>query len=109
MPIHQKVFEKKKLTRKSSTLRTLGKGTADLFKSFCSSSHGPDFELFDKVHAKGNTTEPFTRHTQKEPPKNLELNFEKFLVGKDGKIITRCKIGVTTDDLKAPIEAALDA
>ena len=39
----------------------------------------------------------------------MEWNFEKFLVGKDGSVIARYKSGVTPDDLKAPIEAALAA
>ena len=82
-------------------------GTLDEIKSFCSSTYGADFELFDKVHAKGSTTEPFTTLNQTEPAGDVEWNFEKFLVGKDGTVIARYKSGVTPDDLKAPIEAAL--
>ena len=35
-------------------------GSLDEIKSFCSTTYGADFELFDKVHAKGSTTEPYT-------------------------------------------------
>ena len=84
-------------------------GTLDEIKSFCSSTYGADFELFDKVHAKGSTTEPFTTLNKTEPAGDVEWNFEKFLVGKDGNVIARFKSGVTPDDLKAPIEAALGA
>ena len=31
-------------------------GTLDEIKSFCSTTYGADFELFDKVNAKGSTT-----------------------------------------------------
>ena len=31
-------------------------GSLDEIKSFCSTTYGADFELFDKVHAKGSTT-----------------------------------------------------
>ena len=84
-------------------------GTLDEIKSFCSSTYGADFELFEKVHAKGSTTEPFTTLNKTEPAGDVEWNFEKFLVGKDGNVIARFKSGVTPDDLKAPIEAALEA
>ena len=43
-----------------------------------------------------------------EPPEVL-WNFEKFLVGKDGTVIARFKSGVTPEDLKSAIEAALAA
>ena len=33
-------------------------GTLDEIKSFCSTTYGASFELFDKVHATGSTTEP---------------------------------------------------
>ena len=35
-------------------------GELDEIKKFCSISYGANFQLFQKVHAKGNTTEPFT-------------------------------------------------
>ena len=70
-------------------------GTLDEIKSFCSTTYGADFELFDKVHAKGNTTEPYTTLNQMDPAGDVEWNFEKFLVGKDGTVIARFKSGVT--------------
>ena len=84
-------------------------GTLDEIKSFCSTTYGADFELFDKVHAKGSTTEPYTTLNQMDPAGDVEWNFEKFLVGKDGTVIARFKSGVTPDDLKSAIEAALAA
>ena len=84
-------------------------GTLDEIKSFCSTTYGADFELFDKVHAKGNTTEPYTTLNQMDPAGDVEWNFEKFLVGKDGTVIARFKSGVTPEDLKPAIEAALAA
>ena len=68
-----------------------------------------DFELFDKVHAKGSTTEPYTTLNQMEPTGDVEWNFEKFLVNKDGAVIARFKSGVAPEDLKSAIEAALAA
>ena len=84
-------------------------GSLDEIKSFCSTTYGADFELFEKVHAKGSTTEPYTTLNQMDPAGDVEWNFEKFLVGKDGTVIARFKSGVTPEDLKSAIEAALAA
>ena len=84
-------------------------GSLDEIKSFCSSTYGADFELFEKVHAKGSTTEPYTTLNQMEPAGDVEWNFEKFLVSKNGEVIARFKSGVTPDDLKLAIGAALEA
>ena len=84
-------------------------GTLDEIKSFCSATYGADFELFDKVNAKGSTTEPYTTLNQMDPAGDVEWNFEKFLVGKNGTVIARFKSGVTPEDLKSAIEEALTA
>lgn len=86
-------------------------GTLDEIKTFCSTTYGASFELFDKVHAMGNTTEPFTTLNQMDPAGDVAWNFEKFLVGRDGTVIARFKSGVAPEDgeLKTAIEAALAA
>ena len=84
-------------------------GTLEDIKSFCSTTYGADFELFDKVHAKGSTTEPYTTLNKTEPAGDVAWNFEKFLVGKDGNVIARYKSDATPEALKADIEAALNA
>jgi len=86
-------------------------GTLDEIKSFCSTTYGASFELFDKVHAKGSTTEPYTTLNKTEPAGDVAWNFEKFLVGKDGTVLARFKSGVEPEsaELKTAIEAALAA
>ena len=84
-------------------------GTLDEIKTFCSTTYGASFELFDKVHAMGNTTEPFTTLNQMDPAGDVAWNFEKFLVGRDGTVIARFKSGVAPEDLKSAIEVALAA
>ena len=68
-----------------------------------------NFELFDKVHAKGETTEPFTTLNKAEPAGDVEWNFEKFLIGKDSIVIKRFKSSVVPEskDIKTAIEIAL--
>ncbi|BEV35487.1 glutathione peroxidase [Synechococcus sp. M16CYN] len=82
-------------------------GTLDEIKNFCSTQFGVDFELFSKVHAKGDTTEPYTTLNKTEPVGDVAWNFEKFLIAKDSTVIARYKSDVTPDSLKTPIEAAL--
>ena len=82
----------------------------DQIQSFCSSKFNVKFEIFDKVNAKGETTEPYTTLNKTEPSGDVEWNFEKFLVGKDSKVIARFKSGVKPldENLIAAIEVALD-
>jgi len=79
-------------------------------KTFCSTKFNVKFDIFDKVHAKGDTTEPFTTLNKMEPEGDVEWNFEKFLIGKDSKVIARFKSGVKPldENLVAAIEVALD-
>jgi glutathione peroxidase len=86
-------------------------GTLPEIQQFCSTTYGANFELFDKVHAAGAKTEPYTTLTQVEPAGDVAWNFEKFLIGKDGTVIGRYKSGVEPDsaELTGAIEAALAA
>ena len=83
----------------------------DEIKNFCSTNFDIKFEIFQKVHAKGETTEPFTTLNKSEPEGDVEWNFEKFLVGKDSQVIARFKSGVNPleENLIAAIEVALDS
>ena len=80
-------------------------------KTFCSTKFGVKFEIMEKVHAIGNTTEPYTTLNKVEPSGDVEWNFEKFLIGKDSNVIARFKPSIKPldDNLIAAIEVALDS
>ena len=80
-------------------------------KTFCSTKFNVKFDIFDKVHAKGDTTEPFTTLNKMEPEGDVEWNFEKFLIGKDSEVIARFKSGVNPldENLITAIEVALES
>ena len=80
-------------------------------KDFCSTKFGVKFEIMEKIHAKGNTTEPYTTLNKVEPRGDVEWNFEKFLIDKDSNVIARFKPNVKPfdDNLIAAIEVALDS
>ena len=84
-------------------------GTLGEIKTFCATNFGASFELFDKVHAKDSTTEPYTTLNQVEPSGDVAWNFEKFLIAKDGNVVSRFKSGVEPEsaELKGAIEKAI--
>ena len=86
-------------------------GSLEEIKEFCSSTYGAHFPLFEKVHAKGNTTEPYSTLNQAIPKGDVEWNFEKFLISKKGEVLKRFKSGVEPNDadLKTSIEKALSS
>ena len=78
---------------------------------FCTTNYGVNFELFDKVHAKGSEQHPlYSRLTSAaEPTGDVAWNFEKFLVSKQGEVVGRFKSSVKPDspELIAAIEREL--
>ena len=85
-------------------------GELEEIKTFCSITYGANFQLFQKVHAKGNTTEPFTSLNKVNPAGDVEWNFEKFLVNREGEAVARFKSSVEpeSDQIKTAIESLLD-
>ena len=79
-------------------------------KEFCSVTYGANFQLFQKVHAKGKTTEPFTTLNKVIPAGDVEWNFEKFLINREGEAITLFKSSVEPEsiEIKKAIENLLN-
>ena len=79
-------------------------------KKFCSTTFGVNFPLFQKVHAKGKTTEPFTTLNKVSPAGDVEWNFEKFLINTKGEAIARFKSSVEPEstEIKKAIEDLLN-
>lgn len=86
-------------------------------KAFCAAEYGVTYELFDKVHAKGPEMHPLYRWLTHagDHPGPVSWNFEKFLLGRDGRLIGRWPPDVQPNDpaigkairraLQAPIPA----
>ena len=69
-------------------------------KEFCSTSFGANFQLFQKVHAKGKTSEPFTTLNTVHPAGEVEWNFEKFLINRKGEAVSRFKSSVEPESIE---------
>ena len=75
-------------------------GELEEIKEFCSMTYGASFQLFQKVHARGNTTEPFTTLNKVKPSGDVEWNFEKFLINREGEAVARFKSSVEPESIE---------
>lgn len=89
-------------------------GTNDEIKTFCSRTYNVTFPLYTKTSVKGNDINPLYRFLtdKNENPAtggDIRWNFTKFLIGRDGAIITRFEPNVTPDsaEVTGAIEKAL--
>ena len=81
---------------------------------FCLKNYGVKFDMFSKISVKGDDKAPLYKFlTEKETngafAGDITWNFEKFLVGKDGKVIARFAPRTTPDaeEVVKAIEAEL--
>lgn len=87
-------------------------GTDQEIKQFCSTKYSVSFPLFDKIEVNGANRHPlYVALAGKDSPYpgDIKWNFNKFLVGRDGKILQRFEPRTTPDSpevIKA-VEAAL--
>src|SRR5436190_3417885 len=89
-------------------------GSNEEIKQFCSSNYNVSFPLFDKIEVNGSSRHPLYQELagEKSPyPGDIKWNFNKFLIGKDGKIIKRfdSKTKPDSPEVTEAIEAALAA
>ncbi|MGA0863416.1 MAG: glutathione peroxidase [Ilumatobacteraceae bacterium] len=89
-------------------------GTAAEIAEFCSATYGVTFPLTEKIEVNGEGRHPL--YSQLAPVADSEgasgdirWNFEKFLVGRDGAVLTRFSPMVAPDapEVIAAIESAL--
>ena len=69
-------------------------GDNDTIQQFCQVNYGVSFPILGKTEVNGEKAEPVWEWLKKEMPgmmgmKRVKWNFEKFLVGKDGKVVQR--------------------
>ena len=91
-------------------------GTEAEIKEFCATKFSVNFDLFSKVSVAGDDQAPIYKYlTSKETNKDfggdIEWNFEKFVIGKDGKVVARFAPKVKPDapEVVKAIEDALAA
>lgn len=89
-------------------------GTDEDISTFCTKNYGVDFPMFSKVVVKGEGICPLYQHLTSNETNapfdgDIKWNFEKFLVGRDGKVIKRFAPPVKPDapEVIQAIEAEL--
>jgi glutathione peroxidase len=89
-------------------------GKPEEIASFCQMNYGVTFPLLEKQEVNGGGRSALYAALVSSPAgggKDIGWNFEKFLVGRDGKVVGRYPSRVAPDaaELKTAIEAALGA
>jgi len=69
-------------------------GTSEDIAAFCEKNYGVKFDMFSKITVKGDAQHPLykfltAQETAPQPAGEIKWNFEKFLIGKDGKVAAR--------------------
>jgi glutathione peroxidase len=83
-------------------------------KQFCHTNYGVGFDMFSKVAVTGDQKCPLYRYLTSEETDpgfsgEVQWNFAKFLIGRDGSVVARFDPGVDPEspEITAAIEAAL--
>lgn len=89
-------------------------GTDEQIGEFCRQNYGVEFDMFSKVKVKGEEKTPLynyltSEQTNAQFPGEVGWNFEKFLIGRDGKIVARYKSKITpeSEEIVKAIESEL--
>ncbi len=69
-------------------------GTSDEISEFCSVNYGVTFPMFAKIDVNGPSRHPLYAELEQTPDAegnagDVQWNFEKFLIGKDGSVLAR--------------------
>ena len=87
-------------------------GSNDDIQQFCQVNYGVSFPVLGKIDVNGKDADPMFEWLKKEKPglmglQRVKWNFEKFLVGRDGKVKGRWASTKKPEDLKKDIEREL--
>lgn len=87
-------------------------GTNEQIQEFCSSTYSVKFKLFDKIKVLGDEKAPLyalLTNNKNVEQGDIKWNFEKFLVDKEGNVVSRFRSKVTpeSEELTKAIEKEL--
>lgn len=83
-------------------------GSNDEIQSFCQLNYGVTFPVLGKLDVNGENAAPVFAWMKEQMPgimgiKYVKWNFEKFLIGADGKVVSRWATFTKPDALEEPI------
>lgn len=88
-------------------------GTDQDIKQFCTTRFGVSFPMFSKIDVNGPDADPLYDYLKQQQPgensdsANIEWNFAKFLVDREGRVVHRFHPKTEPSQLVASIEALL--
>jgi glutathione peroxidase len=87
-------------------------GNSDQIQSFCETSFGVSFPLFQKIDVNGSNAHPLYQYLKKAAPgllgtQAIKWNFTKFLVDRGGKVVKRYPPTAKPEDMAKDIQALL--
>jgi glutathione peroxidase len=79
---------------------------------FCATVFGATFPLFAKIDVNGPNAHPLYAYLKQEQPgilgtQRIKWNFTKFLIGRDGEVVSRYAPITAPGDIEKPIEKLL--
>jgi glutathione peroxidase len=84
-------------------------GTNEEIKTFCSTKYNVTFPMYAKISVKGDDKAPLYQFLTDTTGSEIQWNFTKFLVDKNGKVVARFESKVTPEspEVAGAIEKAL--
>lgn len=88
-------------------------GSNEQIQEFCQLNYGVTFPVLGKTDVNGSNAEPVWEWMKAEKPgmmglKRIKWNFEKFLIGRDGKVVNRWASLTSPEKLEADILRELE-
>ncbi|MEO8685092.1 MAG: glutathione peroxidase, partial [Devosia sp.] len=82
-------------------------GSSAEIAEFCQLNYGVSFPLMAKVDVNGEGQSPLYAWLKTNYPGDIDWNFAKFLIGRDGQVAARFASSVLPAELEAPIAKLL--
>ncbi|SEP60033.1 glutathione peroxidase [Devosia sp. YR412] len=82
-------------------------GTAGEIAQFCETQYSVTFPLFEKLEVNGAGESPLYTWLKAAFPGDVEWNFAKFLIGRDGTVVARFPADLPPENMVAAIEQQL--
>lgn len=72
-------------------------------KGFCTKNYGVTFQMFSKISVKGDDMDPLYKYLTSKDQNGVidapvKWNYQKFIIGKDGKVVTSINPRTTVND-----------
>jgi len=87
-------------------------GSNEEIQDFCVLNYKTSFPVLGKIEVNGSNADPLYEWMKKEKPglmgmKRIKWNFEKFLIGRDGKVVERWASTTKPEALKETVVAEI--